>query len=29
MTLKNVDIYADGASLGTPGPGGYGVILEF
>ena len=29
MTLKNVDIYADGASLGTPGPGGYGVILKF
>ena len=24
-----VDIYTDGASRGNPGPGGYGVVLEF
>ena len=29
MALKKVEIYTDGASLGNPGPGGYGVILEF
>jgi ribonuclease HI len=26
--LKNVNIYTDGACLGNPGPGGYGIILE-
>jgi ribonuclease HI len=25
--LKDVTIYTDGASLGNPGPGGYGVVL--
>lgn len=25
--LKSVEIYTDGACLGNPGPGGYGVIL--
>lgn len=29
MPLKDVKIYTDGASLGNPGPGGYGVILDF
>ena len=28
-TLKEVTIYADGACLGNPGPGGYGVIVTF
>jgi ribonuclease HI len=27
--LKNVVIYADGACLGNPGPGGYGVLLMY
>jgi ribonuclease HI len=27
--MKQVEIYTDGASLGNPGPGGYGVILRF
>ena len=27
--LKHVTIYTDGACLGNPGPGGYGVILIF
>lgn len=27
MTLKQVIIYTDGACLGNPGPGGYGVII--
>ncbi|MDZ7369426.1 MAG: ribonuclease HI, partial [candidate division KSB1 bacterium] len=25
--MHEVTIYADGASLGNPGPGGYGVVL--
>jgi ribonuclease HI len=25
--MKTVEIYADGACLGNPGPGGYGVVL--
>lgn len=29
MPLKEVSIYTDGAALGNPGPGGYGVILDF
>ena len=24
-----VNLYTDGSSRGNPGPGGYGVILEF
>jgi ribonuclease HI len=27
--LKSVEIFTDGACLGNPGPGGYGVILRF
>ncbi len=27
--MYNVNIYTDGSSRGNPGPGGYGVILEF
>lgn len=27
--LKDVIIYTDGASKGNPGPGGYGVILQY
>jgi len=27
--LKRVTIYTDGACLGNPGPGGYGVILQY
>jgi ribonuclease HI len=26
---KKITLYADGSSLGNPGPGGYGGILEF
>ncbi len=29
MPCKHVAIYTDGAASGNPGPGGYGVILEF
>ena len=29
MNKKNVTIYSDGSSLGNPGPGGWGTILEF
>jgi len=28
-TSKNVVIYADGACLGNPGPGGYGVVMIY
>jgi len=28
-TIKNVAMYTDGACLGNPGPGGYGVILKY
>jgi len=28
MAIPNVMIYTDGACLGNPGPGGYGVIIE-
>src|SRR5712691_3615040 len=27
--LKDVTIYTDGACLGNPGPGGYGVVLLY
>jgi ribonuclease HI len=27
--LKHVNLYTDGACLGNPGPGGYGVILNY
>jgi ribonuclease HI len=27
--LKHVNVYTDGACIGNPGPGGYGVILEY
>ena len=27
MTLKEVEIFTDGACRGNPGPGGYGVVL--
>jgi ribonuclease HI len=27
--MKKVNLYSDGACSGNPGPGGYGVILEF
>ncbi len=26
---KQITLYSDGSSLGNPGPGGYGGILEF
>ncbi len=29
MQKKKVTIYCDGSSLGNPGPGGYGGILEY
>ena len=25
---ESINIYTDGSSLGNPGPGGYGIILE-
>jgi ribonuclease HI len=27
--MKNVTLYSDGACSGNPGPGGYGVILDY
>ena len=27
--MKTINIYTDGAARGNPGPGGYGVILEY
>jgi ribonuclease HI len=27
--LKHVDAYTDGACIGNPGPGGYGVVLRY
>ncbi|HAN20296.1 MAG: ribonuclease HI [Clostridiales bacterium GWF2_36_10] len=27
--MKKVNVYTDGACRGNPGPGGYGVILEY
>jgi len=29
MAQYNINIYTDGAARGNPGPGGYGVILEW
>ena len=29
MKNKSVHLYSDGSSLGNPGPGGYGIILEW
>ena len=29
MPRKKITLYSDGSSLGNPGPGGYGGILEF
>jgi ribonuclease HI len=29
QALKKITLYSDGSSLGNPGPGGYGGILEF
>ena len=27
--MKQINLYSDGSSLGNPGPGGWGTILEF
>ncbi len=27
--LKKVNIYIDGACSGNPGPGGYGIVMEY
>jgi len=27
--MKSIKIYSDGSSLGNPGPGGWGTVLEF
>jgi ribonuclease HI len=27
--LRHIDAYTDGACIGNPGPGGYGVVLRF
>lgn len=29
QSLKQITLYSDGSSLGNPGPGGYGGILEY
>lgn len=29
MSLKHVKIYTDGACIGNPGPGGYGIVLIY
>ena len=29
MKSRSVYLYTDGSSLGNPGPGGYGIILEW
>jgi ribonuclease HI len=29
MSMKKVTIYTDGACSGNPGPGGYGVIIQY
>ena len=27
--MKNIEVFTDGACLGNPGPGGWGVILRY
>lgn len=27
--MKQINLYSDGSSLGNPGPGGWGTILEY
>ena len=27
--MKKISIYTDGSARGNPGPGGYGVLLEY
>jgi len=27
--LDQVDIYTDGSAIGNPGPGGYGIVMEW
>ncbi|MDF2177574.1 ribonuclease HI [Aliiglaciecola sp. CAU 1673] len=27
--MKKIDIYTDGSCLGNPGPGGYGVVMQY
>ena len=27
--MKKIKIYTDGSSIGNPGPGGYGIILDW
>jgi ribonuclease HI len=27
--VKHIDVYTDGACIGNPGPGGYGVVLRY
>ena len=29
FTIKTIEMFSDGACSGTPGPGGYGVILRY
>src|SRR5215813_15083033 len=29
MTTKEVVVYTDGACIGNPGPGGYGVVMNY
>lgn len=29
MTKANVHVYTDGAARGNPGPGGYGIVMEW
>ena len=29
MSAKSIHLYTDGSSQGNPGPGGYGIILEW
>ena len=29
MKVKEVNLYTDGSSIGNPGPGGYGIILDW
>ena len=29
MKAKSICLYTDGSSLGNPGPGGYGIVLEW